>query len=61
MRFSIGFNPQHAESLMRSILNHRDRVAEVYFSLPGMPSGRGIMSCPEGQSGDKAENDLFRG
>ena len=61
MRFSIGFNPQHAESLVNSVLNHRDRVAEVYFSLPGMPSGRGIMSCPDEKSGDEAENALFRG
>ncbi len=61
MRFSIGWNTQHAESLVNSVLNHRDRVAEVYFSLPGMPSGRGIMSYPEGQSGDEAENALFHG
>ena len=61
MRFSIGWNPQHTESLLRSVLNHRDQTAEVYFSLPGMPSGRGIMSRMDGQSGDEAENDLFRG
>ena len=54
MRFSIGWNPQYAEFLMTSVQNHQEQTAKVYFSQPGMPSGRGVMSRSEGQSGDEA-------
>ena len=60
MRFSIGWNPRHSEPLMDSVLRHREQTAEVYFSLPGMPSGRGIMSLPDPRSGEEAENILLR-
>ena len=59
MRFSIGWNPRHAEGLMNSILRHRERTAEVYFSLPGMPSGRGVMSSVESSFDGEAEKALF--
>ena len=61
MRFSIGWNPRHAEGLMDSVLRHQEQTAEVYFSPPGMVSGRGVMSTP-GPCGsvEEMEQRLFR-
>ncbi|MBQ6596435.1 MAG: hypothetical protein IJH79_02675 [Lentisphaeria bacterium] len=59
MRFSIGWNPQYTEALTASVLRHREQTAEVYFSLPGMPSGRGIMGPKDKKSCNEMESVLF--
>ena len=40
MKFSVGYSARETDSFVREIIRLSESIAEVYFSLPGMPSGR---------------------
>lgn len=41
MRFAVGYQPfASGELFCEMIADYRDDISEVYFSIPGMPSGR---------------------
>lgn len=50
MKFAIGYQvPANGERFSAIVEDYRDRVAEVYFPWPGMPSGRQALGYgPEG-------------
>jgi hypothetical protein len=49
MKFAVGLPVSHAhdELFLEKVSEHRDKIAEVYFAWPGMPSGRAPMGHGE--------------
>ena len=62
MKFSVGYSARKNDLLMHEIIKLRDGIDEVYFSFPGMPSGRsrGALGffASERESADKMLADL---
>ncbi len=50
MRFSVGYQYKTDGSWFKCIMEHKDRVAEVYFPWEGFASGRDPAALPEGMS-----------
>ena len=41
MKFAVGYQePENRELFSRIVADYRDHICEVYFALPGSPSGR---------------------
>ena len=42
MKFSVGYNVSNSDELIKSIINNREYIYEVYFSIFDFPNGRNM-------------------
>ena len=55
MRFCIGYQlPDEDESISSIVQDFKGNIAEIYFALPGAPSGRSPLGLLEGWTPDEA-------
>ena len=44
MKFSVGYQLQNGDSLIKTINENKDKISEVYFSFGDFPNGRGKLN-----------------
>ena len=61
MRFMAGYPVQTGENFIPFILKHKNRIQEVYFSWPGITSGRGSAGYGNPLMENEMQNTLLTG
>lgn len=62
MKYSVGYNPNFAESLVSAVLENKSQISEVYFSYDNFPNGRSsalnVAGLTKQEAADKLKSDL---
>ena len=62
MQYSVGYNPNLAESLVSAVLENKSQISEVYFSHGDFPNGRSsalnVAGLTKEEAADKLKSNL---
>lgn len=60
MKYVVGYPISENQSFVRSILQQKERISEVYFSWGDLPNGRSVLDGDQGLTGFELQRRQFK-